>query len=93
MARSGGTWKKGQGGKPKGALNRTTKEAHEFFNMIMNKQMDRLQMALANIDDDEKYLNSLSKLLQYYMPRKQDITSDDKPISIMPQIIIKNNGD
>ena len=42
MARSGGAWKKGQGEKDKGALNRTTKEAHEFFNMIMNRQMDQL---------------------------------------------------
>ena len=58
----------------------------------MNRQMDRLQIALANIDDDEKYLNSLSKLLNIIC-RETSITSDDKPISAMPQIIIKNNGD
>ena len=90
MARSGGTWKKGQGGKPKGALNRTTKEAHELFIMIMNRQMDRVETALANINDDEKYLNSLAKLLQYYIPRKTDITSGDEKIAIkLPDIIIK----
>jgi hypothetical protein len=93
MARSSGTWKKGQGGKPKGALNRTTKEAHEFFILIMNRQMDRIESALANIEDDEKYLNSLSKLFQYYLPRKTDITSDDKPLQQMPTVVIKTNGD
>jgi hypothetical protein len=90
MARSSGTWRKGQGGKPKGALNKTTKEAQRLFIEIMDGQMDRVREALANIEDDEKYINALSKLLQYYLPRKTDITSDDKPISIMPQIIIKN---
>jgi hypothetical protein len=78
------------GGRNTGTPNRTTKESHELFNMIMNRQMDRIDFALTRISDDEKYLNSISKLLQYYLPRKTDITSDDKPISVMPTIVIKN---
>lgn len=92
MARSGGTWKKGQGGKPKGALNRTTKEAHELFVFIMNGQVEYIEDALNKIlkDDPEKYINALSKLLQYYIPRKTDVTSGDEKIQIkLPDIIIK----
>ena len=90
MAKSSTTWKKGEGGKPKGALNRTTKEAQRLFIEIMDGQMDRVREALANINDDEKYINSLAKLLQYYLPRKTDITSGDEKIQIkLPDIIIK----
>jgi hypothetical protein len=92
MPKTNGSFRKGDGRKrkPKGALNRTTKEAHELFIMIMNRQMDRVEIALKNIRDDEKYLNSLSKLLQYYIPRKTDITSDgDKIAPQMPTVIIK----
>lgn len=92
MARSGGTWKKGEGGKPKGALNRTTKEAHELFMLIMNRQVPNIEKALLDIqkDDSEKYINALSKLLQYYIPRKSDVTTDGDKIQIkLPDIIIK----
>ena len=90
MAKSSTTWKKGEGGKPKGALNRTTKDAQRLFIEIMDGQMDRVREALANIDDDERYINSLAKLLQYYLPRKTDITSGDEKIQIkLPDIIIK----
>ena len=94
MARSGGTWKKGQGGKPKGALNRTTIEAQRIFIEIMDGQMPRVKKALENIKDDERYINSLSKLLQYYLPRKTDITSDgEKLMPQMPTVIIKTKKD
>jgi len=77
-------------GKPKGTLNKTTKEAQELFVLIMDNQMSRIEEALANIDDDERYINALSKLLQYYLPRKTDITSGDEKIQIkLPDIIIK----
>jgi hypothetical protein len=90
MARTRTSFKKGEGGKPKGALNRTTKEAQKIFIEIMDGQMDRVKEALAGIEDDEKYINSLSKLLQYYLPRKTDVTSDgQRIIPQMPTVIIK----
>jgi hypothetical protein len=79
------------GGKPKGALNKTTKQAHELFVYIMNGQVKHIEKALNNIleDDPEKYINALSKLLQYYIPRKTDVTSDNEKLQIkMPDIII-----
>jgi hypothetical protein len=92
MAKTKTSFKKGEGGKPKGALNRTTKEAHELFVFIMNRQVDNIEEALMKInkEDPEKYINALSKLLQYYLPRKTDITSgDEKIVPTLPNIVIK----
>lgn len=94
MPKTAGSFRKGDNRKrkPKGALNRTTKESHELFMFIMNRQVDNIEGALVklNKDDPEKYINALSKLLQYYIPRKTDITSDNEKIQIkLPDIIIK----
>lgn len=79
-------------GKPKGTLNKNTIEAQELFIKIMNNQVNRIGEALAGIEDNEKYLNVLSKLFQYYMPRKSDVTTDGKELSQLPTIVIKTNG-
>lgn len=93
MAKTRTSFKKGESkGKPKGALNKTTKQAHELFMLIMNRQVPNIEDALLNIknDDSEKYINALSKLLQYYIPRRTDVTSGDERIAInLPNIIIQ----
>jgi hypothetical protein len=93
MAKTRTSFKKGEAkGKPKGALNRTTKQSHELFVYIMNGQVNYIEDALNKIlmSDPEKYINALSKLLQYYIPRKTDVTSDNERIQIkLPDIIIK----
>ena len=94
MPKTNGSFKKGDGRKrrPKGAVNRTTKEAHELFMFIMNRQVENIEGALIKInrEDPEKYINALSKLMQYYIPRKTDVTSGDEKIQIkLPDIIIK----
>jgi mannose/fructose/N-acetylgalactosamine-specific phosphotransferase system component IID len=80
------------GGKQIGSLNKTTKQSQELFMKIMNGQVKYIEPALKQIyeDDPEKYVNALSKLFQYFMPRKTDITSGDEKIQIkLPDIIIK----
>jgi hypothetical protein len=80
-------------GRPKGSQNQTTKEAHELFVLIMNRQVPLIESALKKIEaeDSEKYINALSKLLQYYMPRKTDVTSGDEKIAItLPDIVINS---
>lgn len=92
MARSGGTWKKGQGGKPKGALNRTTKEAKEFLEKVMFGQLDNMNDALSRLykKDPSRYLDACSKLFTYVLPKKTDLTSGDEKIQIqLPNIIIQ----
>lgn len=95
MARGGktsGSFKKGQAkGKPKGALNRTTKEAKEFLEFIMFGQMENMQSALNTLykKDQARYLDACSKMFAYVLPKKTDVTSDDKPIQIhLPNITI-----
>lgn len=81
-------------GRPKGIPNRTTKEAKEFLEQIMFGQLDNMEKALNNLKskDYSRYLDACSKLFTYVLPKKSDITSDDKPISVMPQIVIKNGN-
>lgn len=79
-------------GRGAGNPNRTTKEAKEFLEQIMFGQLDNINEALEKLKDKDysRYLDACSKLFTYVLPKKSDITSDDKPISVMPQIIIKN---
>lgn len=94
MAKTSTTFKKGQGGKPKGAVNRTTKEAKEFLEYVMYGQLDNMNTALNNLykKDPARYLDACSKLFTYVLPKKTDITSDDKPlVTQLPAIIIKTH--
>lgn len=70
-------------GKPKGTLNRTTKEAKEIFISIMNGEVDNIKDALSKIrtKDPSRYIDALAKLFQYTMPKQVDITSDSKAIT------------
>lgn len=79
------------GGRKRNTPNKTTKECHELFVSIMNGQMESIKVALKKVEkeDSEKYLNTISKLFQYYMPRKTDVTSDnEKIVPIIPTLII-----
>ena len=93
MARSGGTWKKGQGGKPKGAQNRTTKESKEFLEKVMFRQLDNMNEALDLLykKDPSRYLDACSKLFAYVLPKKSDVTSDDKPIQTALNVTVDSN--
>ena len=81
-------------GKPKGAVNRTTKEAKEFLEYIIFGQLDNMNDALNTLysKDQSRYLDACAKLFTYVLPKKTDVTSDDKPISLLPEIIVKVNG-
>jgi len=82
------------GGRSSGTPNRTTKEARELLEQILFGQIDNINASLnkLRIKDDSRYLDSCSKLFAYVLPKKADITSDDKPISLLPTIEIKLNG-
>lgn len=94
MAKTRTSFKKGEGGKPKGAKNRTTKEAKEFLEFVMFGQLDNMNAALNILykKDQSRYLDACSKLFNYVLSKKTDITSDDKPIQQLPTIIIETSG-
>jgi len=70
------------GGRKKGTPNKTTEKAKELFNAIMSRQIDKMESALDEIygDSKTKYIDAVTKLAQYFLPKKTDITSNDKEI-------------
>lgn len=84
MAVTKTTFKKGDNRKrkPKGALNRTTKQAKEILDQVMFGQIENMSTALDYLhsNDPARYLDACSKLFAYVLPKKTDLTSDDKPI-------------
>jgi hypothetical protein len=88
-----GSFKKGDGRsrKPKGAVNRTTKEAKEFLEQVMFGQLENMNAALNTLygKDQARYLDACSKLFTYVLPKQTDVTSDGKAIiPQMPTVII-----
>ncbi|MBE3087478.1 MAG: hypothetical protein IMZ64_14825 [Bacteroidetes bacterium] len=87
--------KRKTGGREKGVENRTTKEAREILDKILFAELDNIADALKEVRDKSKgdYIEMLAKLLAYVLPKKTDITSDDKPIAQLPTIILKTHDD
>ncbi len=81
-------------GRKRGTPNRTTAEAREVFNSILNKEIDNITEALAEVraKDNYKYLDVLSKLLAYYLPKAQtiDLTANLELLSEEQLITIFN---
>jgi hypothetical protein len=83
--KTSGSFKKGESkGKPKGAVNRTTKEAKELLEKILFGQLDSINEALNEIKkkDPARYIEACSKLFTYVLPKKTDITTDGEKINI-----------
>jgi len=82
------------GGRKKGSLNRTTKEAKAVLDRVLLGQVDNIEDALNTLKDKDaaRFLDACSKLFTYVLPKKTDITTDDKPIAQLPDIVIKTNG-
>jgi hypothetical protein len=78
------------GGRKDGSKNRTTKEAKEILNIILFAELDNIQDALNDIRNKSSmgYLETLSKLLAFSLPKKTDITSDDAPLKQTLNIMI-----
>ena len=99
MAKGKKGFEKGVSGNPngraKGSPNRTTKEAKELLELIMFGQLDNMNDALNKLyeKDQSRYLDACSKLFTYVLPKKTDITSDDKPLIKLPDIVIKTKDE
>lgn len=98
MPKTPGSFVKGHKGfKPKGAVNRTTKEGKELLEKILMNQLDNANDAFNALRSDPgKFIDAYSKLLGYVIPKKTDITSgDEKLFTSLPiiQIRTKNGSD
>lgn len=86
MERDKGKFVKGSApGKPKGAQNKTTKEARQLFISIMEGQVNHVNESLEKIrkDDPKDYLDTLSKFFPYFIPKKVEI---DTPHEIVVNV-------
>ena len=82
-------------GRTKGSPNRTTKEAKLLLEQILLGQIDNINDAFNDLKgkDSGRFLDACSKMFTYVLPKKTDITTDDKPIVQLPDIIItRRNG-
>jgi hypothetical protein len=68
-------FQKGNAGKPKGAVNKATAQAKELFLTIMEGQVPNIESALEAVrkKDQARYLDVLSKLLPYFIPKKLEV--------------------
>lgn len=92
MPRTSGSFKKGHKGvKPKGAVNRTTKEGKELLSNILMNQLDNANAAFDALRADPgKFIDAYAKLLGYVIPKMTDVTSDNKPIiPQLPTVVLK----
>ena len=76
-------------GSRKNKPNKATQEVKEKLNNIIESQAKHIGPELDKLrkEDPQKYLTLLEKFVAYVVPKKRDITSDDKPIQ--PAITIK----
>lgn len=60
------------GGREAGTPNKTTKEAKEFLKNILYAEFDNVQESLARAreESDSKYIDLLTKLLQFVLPKQ-----------------------
>lgn len=70
-------FEKGNPGKQKGTVSKTTKAAKEVFVGIMEGEVDNVQKALQELfkKDKEAYLNCLSKFFPYFIPKMTEIST------------------
>jgi hypothetical protein len=74
-----GKFQKGNKGKPKGAINKTTAETKELIQNIVSSKLENINELLEQLEPKEQ-LDVIIKLLPYIVPKQQEITIDDTPI-------------
>jgi len=85
-------FKPGNKGKPKGALNKTTRDIKEAYRRLIEDNLDNLTRWLEQIaaENPEKAVRILSDLSEYVIPKlaRTDVTSGDKPLQTNLNIIV-----
>ena len=79
------------GGRKKGIPNKITQELRDSISMFLKGEYEHLNDVLEDLRKNNKvaYINAIEKFTAYVVPKKRDITSDDK--SIQPEINIIEN--
>lgn len=68
------------GGRTAGTPNKLTKEIREVFKALMVEQMETIPRLLNSIENPEKKLDFLIKLLPFILPKVENVSiSADEP--------------
>ena len=84
---SNGYFKKGSGGRPKGAKNQRTKQWDALGESIMNEHTERFNAMLAKLDEKE-FGEMYLKVLEYFKPKlsrsevKADVSNKHQPVQL-----------
>ena len=72
------------GGKQKGYTSEPIKKAQEIFTSIIEGQHAHIEQALneLRVKDKAKYIEAVTRLMPYIMPKKQDISITDNTLNI-----------
>lgn len=71
--------RKKTGGRQKGSLNIVTKETQEVLMQALSGEVQNIKTALTTVrkQDPVKYLEIISRLLPFIVPKLQDVTIED----------------
>lgn len=72
------------GAKPKGAINKTSAKAKELILMAIDEQSANFNEVMGNLKEKEprEWAKIMVKLMDFVLPKKLDITTDEKPLNI-----------
>lgn len=77
-----------ENGRPKGAVNKSTKETKEILQKIVSNQLDKIDDLLEKLEPKEK-IDAIIKLLPYVVPKQSEVSLiENEPPK---KIIIKVN--
>lgn len=92
-------FKKGNPGKPKGAISNKTKQWEALSESIVTTHAERFNTCLASMDD-EQFSNLFIKVLEFFKPKYNrteiaadvDITTNTEPIKVEVVHVNKDNS-
>jgi hypothetical protein len=84
-----GKFKKGNKGKPKGAVNRTTKDIKEFIVNFLNDKSFEIPLIWDSLEDKDK-LNLFVHLSKLVLPRTPEIETETKEPQVFEIEFVKS---
>ena len=78
MAKNLTSFKQGEGGRPKGAINKTARQLKEILNTFVSDEIETMPERLERLSDKDRF-DVMIKILPYVMPKCQD---DTMPVNI-----------
>lgn len=90
MAANKTTFTAGEGGRPKGAQNKTSKQVKEILSDILSDEIEAMPERLNQLSDKER-LDIVVKLLPYILPKQKEVEiTTDIPKMNLPDYMMED---